>query len=325
MQTLLVFGSTGTGKTVICGKFARYQAMKHRAPTLYCGADSGWESAGDEVREGLMDPYNLASHPDALWALRRIGRGMWPRKINVNGVAENPSDFISLQIHPRYKDTGISGIAVEGLFRNAELISTQMVNEMEGFSTGEKLVSQFRINSKGQITTPTDKGGFQSTELDDEEMFAMPSRSTYNFIQQQTAAYVNVFKGHPSAPRILFTSHQIEGKSSEGNARVLGPAIYGRAGVDKAPGWFGSYFHAQTIPAGILGPQEMKALWYQWHTDQALGLPWPSKLGVPSSIMAQFRNTYPGGYVPSVIDPNGNVIGGIESILMALDSGGSAL
>lgn len=322
MQTLLVFGTTGTGKTVISGEFALYQAFKHNAPCLYCGADSGWDSASDKVSMGVMEPYNLASHPNALWALRRIARGMWPREIDQNGRAANPGDFVDIRQHPKLSRTGISGLIVEGLSRNAELMSSQLVNDMEGVKTGEPLVSQFRINAKGETITPVgEKNAFLSKEADDEEMFALPSRGTYNFLQSQTSAYVNAMKGHPHAPRILFTAHQTEGKASEGQARVLGPLIFGRAGVDKAPGWFGSYFHAQTFPADSfgVGSPEIKALWYQWHADPMLGLPWPSKLGVPANVMAQFRVKYQYGFVPSWINPDGSISGGITEILKTMD------
>ena len=324
MQTLLVFGATGTGKTVIAGEFALYQAFKHNAPCLYCGADSGWDSAGDKVAMGVMEPYNLASHPNALWALRRIARGMWPREIDPNGRAVNPSDFVDIRQHPKLAKTGISGLIIEGLSRNAELMSTQLVNDMEGIKTGEPLVSQFRIDGKGKTTTPQgDKNVFLSQELEDEEMFALPSRGTYNFLQSQTSAYVNAMKGHPHAPRILFTAHQTEGKSSEGPGRVLGPLIFGRAGVDRAPGWFGSYFHAQTFPRDSFGQgsPEVKALWYEWHADQSLGLPWPSKFGVPANVITQFRREFPYGFVPSWINPDGSMVGGISVILRALDNG----
>lgn len=318
MKSILVYGGSSTGKTTLCGQFARYQYMRYgRRPCLYVGADSGPESAADEVAEGMLIPYNLATHPDPLWALRRIADGMWPRQINpVTGAAVNPQDFVDLRV----LNLPISGLVVEGITRINENLSRSFTSDMQ-IQTGQPLVARFRLNGSGAILQGA---SLMTPETPQEESFSLPSQGTFNFIQQQTIDYVSRLKAHPYAPRLLVTAHQGEGKTSEGiAARCLGPMIYGRALVDKAPGWFSSYFHLETVPAHSFGQgsPEMRAIWFTHHLDRmGSGLWWPSKLGASARITGWFRHNNPTGFVLAYIDNNYQLQGGLTPFLEAFDS-----
>ncbi len=338
MQSFLVYGSTSTGKTTLCGQFARYQHWLHRgAPCLYVGCDSGAESAADEIADGCMIPYNLGSHPNPLWALRRLARGYWPSQIDGLGRAVNPWEFIDL----RRLGLRISGLIVEGITRINELLSGSITNEMQ-LDTQEPLTAKFRLRPGGTDGLVIQGLALQAAELDNEESFSMASRGTYKFLQEQTLDYVNRLKAHPYAHRLLMTAHQGEGKTSEGiTARVLGPAVFGRAVVDKAPGWFSSYFHVETIPEGEFGvlrdPQgrelihpitrrpiltpESRALWFRFHPDRlGSGLMWPGKLGASPRLTHMFREYFSAGYSNAWIDQNGKLQGGLYPFLMAFDA-----
>jgi hypothetical protein len=152
----------------------------------------------------------------------------------------------------------------------------------------------------------------------------MTSMGTYSFVQQQTLDYVNRFKNHPYASRVLFTAHAGIGKLSTDTgsiARCLGPIVFGTSMVNKAPGWFSSYFHVEPIPANAMGQgsPEMRKVWFRFHADNSSqsGLMWPSKLGGPARLSEEFNRIYPGGFVPSWLQ-NG-LQGGLRPILQAFD------
>lgn len=318
MQSILIYGGSSTGKTSLVGQFAKYQFHRHRGrPTLYVGADSGWESAIDEVRAGYMIPYNLATHNNPPWALRRIANGMWPTGIDPDtGAALDPSDKGFRDI--RELGLQISGIAVEGITRINQLLSGTMTNDLQ-LSTQEPLTAQFRLRHDRTIVQGN---ALQFAATPDEESYSMASRGTYKWVQEQTLDYVTRFKAHPYAPRLLMTAHQGEGKTSEGvTARCLGPLIYGKAGVADVPGWFSTYFHVETIPEGTFGPgtPEMRALWFRHHIDRhGSGLQWPSKLGASAKLTFQFRQHFKDGYIPAWIDADG-LKGGLIDFLSAYD------
>lgn len=318
MQSLLVYGGSSTGKTSLAGQFARYQASMHGGlPCLYVGADSGWESAMDEVIDGVMLPYNLASHPDPLWALRRIARGMWPENINpLTGVAQHPNRLFMLpQLGIR-----ISGLIIEGVTRIGELIAGNMTNELV-IDTQEPLTAKFRLRPGGHVVQGS---ALLAPQNDDEESFSMASRGTYKFVQEQTYDWISRVKAHPFAPRLLVTAHQGDGMTSGDGvkARCLGPVVFGKAGVDKCPGWFSSYFHVETIPRNFWAPNspEMRALWFQHHHDPASGLMWPGKLGASATFTHGFRQQHPHGFIPAWIDDKGKLQGGLASFTHAFDT-----
>ncbi len=320
MQTMMVYGPAGGGgKTTICGQFARHQALALKAPCLYIGSDSGWTSAADEVDEGMMIPYNLATAKTVLFTLRRLARGFWP--------ADRTKDGFSLGTDPVMKRIEellpvgpmgyrISGIILEGLKRNAELMASTLVGEMQQ-DTGQPLVSKFRINSDGKVMQS--KADLATDERGDEESYAMNSQGTYSFVQQATLEYIGRFKGHAHCPRLLVTSHQGEGKNQ--GLRVLGPVVMGNALVGDAPGWFDSCFHIETIPKDAMfqGSPEQRALWYRTHPDLSgsSGLMWPAKLGTSPRITAWFRQHYPNGFINASIDDNGILQGGLAPFLAA--------
>lgn len=322
MQSLLIYGASSTGKTSQIGQFARYQFRLHGGrPVLYVGADSGWESAIDEVRDGCLIPYNLATHPNIPWALRRIAKGEWPTRIDpITGAAFDPSEkgFKDL----RAMGMEISGMAVEGITRINELLSGTLTNDWQ-LSTQEPLTAQFRLRADGTVLQGN---ALQFPAADDEENYSMASRGTYKWVQEQTLDYVNRFKSHPYAPRLIMTAHQGEGKTSEGiAARCLGPLVFGKALVDKAPGWFSSYFHIETIPQDSWRDSngkpndEMRALWFRHHIDRmGSGLQWPSKLGASPLLTQQFRNHFKDGFMYSWLD-NSGLKGGIAEFLAAYD------
>jgi hypothetical protein len=314
MQSILIYGGSSSGKTTQIGLYARYQHYVTGAPVYYIGADSGWEAAADEVAMGILKPYSLSSHPNIPWALRRLTKGFWPAQIDpVTGAAVNPLDFRPMP------ELGIrcGGLAVEGITRINELLSGTLSNDWQ-LDTQEPLTAKFRIRGDGTLLQGK---SLDLIEAGDEESFSMASRGTYKFVQEQTLDYVNRFKAHPFAPRLLMTAHQGEGKSNEGvSARVLGPSIFGKAGVANAPGWFSHYFHIESIPASANNNPDMKALWFVFHPDRAgSGLLWPSKLGVTPRLHNYFCQQNPWGFIPSWIDQHG-LRGGIGTFLQSYDS-----
>lgn len=326
MQSLMIYGpSGGPGKTTLCGQFARHQAMALRAPCLYIGSDSGWTSAADEVAEGMMIPYNLATAKTVLFTLRRLARGFWPADLR-DGFSIG-TDTVMKRIEDLFPvgpmGYRISGICLEGLTRNAQLMAATLVGEMQQ-DTGQPLVSKFRLNSDGKVMQS--KADLAIDERSDEESFAMNSQGTYSAVQQWTLEYVQRFKGHPHCPRLLVTAHQGEGKSQ--GLRVLGPIVMGNALVGDVPGWFDSCFHVEIIPSGAFGPgsPEQRALWYRTHPDMtgSSGLMWPAKLGTSPRVTAWFRANYSNGFINSWIDDNGILQGGLAPFLAATATPGVA-
>lgn len=319
MQTMMIYGpSGGPGKTTLCGQFARHQATTLKAPCLYIGSDSGWTSAADEVAERLMIPYNLATAKTVLFTLRRLARGFWPCDLKYGFSLGTDTSMKRIEELFPVGPMGyrISGICLEGLTRNAQLMASTLVGEMQQ-DTGQPLVSKFRLNSDGKVMQS--KADLAVDERSDEESFAMNSQGTYSAVQQWTIEYVGRFKGHPHCPRLLVTSHQGEGKSQ--GMRVLGPIVMGNALVGDVPGWFDSCFHVEIIPKGAMyqDSPEQRALWYRTHPDinGSTGLMWPAKLGTSPRLTAWFRQAYPHGYITASIDENGILQGGLAPFLVA--------
>ena len=161
-------------------------------------------------------------------------------------------------------------------------------------STGEPLVADF-----GEMIGNTSV------------KYAMASRGTYGFVQNQTHRYAKgKFPGLP-VPWVFLTTHEYRGQDKSGKV-LIGPKIAGRAMTADVCEWFDHVIHfeqyqykaqlskEESVMAG--GAKEVvrtgTRAWFAKHIDEEVNKLWPAKLGVPPYLMQHIYKRWPRGYVP---------------------------
>lgn len=311
-ELTLMYGESGTYKSSNLAEAAEYIFETTGGVCLLASADSSWAPMQPQIDRGVIVPWNLNSCDYPLSSLMKISKGYWPDKL-IDGVADEksmkapmPNSMYCTRRNPAKEgEYKIGGMLFEGLAMIGELLKSSL--EEGKRSTGEPLVAQFEEQG---------------------ESFAMGSRGTYQFVQNQTRKYVFNLKPLP-CDRIIVTSH--EGKGEDDNKRpIFGPAIVGKASTDKVPQWFETTLHFESYQQTVKRKDNKGAehqvntigvrAYFDRHQDNELKtIFWPAKISAPPTIKAKILEQYPLNYFPLKIDKNGLYTEGLHTFLRLMD------
>lgn len=279
-KTLLAYGESSSYKTSNIGEFIEWMYARYGVPVRGLFGDN-YGPLRRQIDDGLLIPWNLTTTNDPLAALLLAGEGYWPDKLE-NGVAVGKSLVkTSLVDFPKV----CCGYVVEGFTENGTLIMRNL--EKKNQSTGEPLVASFTETMLGQTVK-----------------YAMGSRGTYQFVQNQTHRYFKLgFAGLP-VPWVVVSAHEAKGFDEQGNP-FFGPVIVGKAMIDTIPQWFDHVIHFDKYEFEVPGTKIVRMgsrAYFTSHKDVKIPtITWTAKLGVEPYLMAHIYDKWPAGYIPLII------------------------
>ncbi len=305
-RTILNYGILGTFKTTVAGQFARWLNEQYGGVTRMITNDSGFGPVVEEVEAGIIQPWIMSRCTMPVAVVKRVSKGYWTTSLDVKtGIGDEKKLVLTPDSHWPH----INGYIVEGVTRFAEMY--RLDSERKNRQLGEPLQGHQMIT--------------QQTELG--EVYLMNSRATYQAAQRFTADYVDNFKGLP-CQWVMFTGHQSRGEDDNGKP-CLGPEVAGKALNDKVGGWFENTLHSQqyrfkrkVVRGGKATDVETTGtkLFFMAHLDpDSKTLFWPAKLGVTPRIQARINNRYPEGFIPVLINEDGEPVSGIRDLMDMID------
>lgn len=305
-RTILNYGILGTFKTSVAGQFARWLNEQYGGVTRMLTSDSGFGPVQEEIDAGIIHPWSLNSCTMPVAVVKRVSKGYWTADLNTRtGIGDEKKLVLTPESHWPL----INGYIIEGITRNAELY---------------RLDSERKDRKLGEPLQGSDLA-VQQTELG--EKYLMNSRATYQAAQRFTADYVERFKGLP-CHWVMYTGHQSRGEDDNGRP-CLGPEVAGKALNSVVGGWFENTLHSQQYRFKKKITRGGKAievettgtkLFFMAHPDpDSKTLFWPAKLGVTPRIQARINNKYPEGFIPLLINENGEPTSGIRDLMDMID------
>ena len=302
-KTILLYGPSGSFKTSNIGQAAQWAVQRYGGVVRGLFGDNygplGWEVAND-----IVEPWSLTTTPDPLACILLAAQGYWPTNL-VDGRATDKLAMTKAW-------DGVAGYIIEGLHENGVLIMRNL--EQKQRSTGEPLVAEF-----GELVDGL------------KVQYAMASRGTYGFVQNQTHRYFKMgFAGLP-VPWVFVTTHEFRGKDKS-DKRLVGPMIVGKAMTGVTSQWFDHVLHFEQFNQQVtLSAEEQKTAgvktvlragsraWFTRHPDEEVpSLMWPAKLGVEPWLMEHIYGRWPKGYIPLVNNANGYV-SSVRTLLELID------
>lgn len=272
-QSILMYGPTGSFKSSNCAEFIEWVYTRYGGITRGLFGDN-YGPMKRQVQDGLLVPWDLTTTADPLACILLAGDGYWPEQLK-DGVPVG-----SKLVKGNF--TGVSAYVIEGFKENADLFMRLMERKRQ--ATGEPLVGEHASTAFGQTVS-----------------YAVGSRGTYQFVQNQTHRYFKLgFKGLP-VEWIAATSHDYA-KKKDG---VYGVAVAGSALAKVVPQWFDHCLHFEKIVVGVqvnlTGKVETilrdgSRAWFNGHLID--NVRWHAKLGVESHLMDYIYSRWPHGYIP---------------------------
>lgn len=298
VDTLLVYGTSGSGKTTQLAELAR-ELLGLGFTGRYAYADSGDGPFGDLVSEdGPLQALDIASmcRPTAkkpkgnspMSVLNALADGYWYKKTDKGMAFTNDVPLVDFYMF-------------EGLFEFANLV-------MQDHVRGGRKIAEDVI---GQFTVDLDTAG-----LFDEGGEAMTTPITYASGQPGRAHYGHVQRYIMTDwwPRckslrtkfIVVTSHEADGKDDlDSTKSVVGPAVIGQAGIGQVTQKFQDALHL-TLDVVNKPNKEIdlvRKAWYVKHPQvtstgvASNSIFWPAKLSLPIETSKEFAKKHPGGFI----------------------------
>lgn len=321
-QTILLYGSSGGFKTSNAGEFSDFVCTRYAGPEYgavtraICGDNFG--PLRPRIASGQVQMWNLRTTPDPLSCLILAGQGYWPNCLEDGRAIFDDRQGYGLQLTTPAEYAGIGGYIVEGLHENAMLIMRSL--EKKQRATGEPLVAIH-----------------EETVAKLKVQYAMASRGTYGFTQNQTHGYFALgFAGLP-VPWVLATSHEARSIDKTGK-KVVGIGLAGKAMTEVITQWFDHVLHfdrfAQTVmlpadQAKIAGTAKVTRMGTRAHfaphmDSEVPTLMWPAKLGVTPEKAQEIYRRFPAGYMNLQLAPGGEYITSVRTLLEMIDPASSS-
>lgn len=294
-RTCLVYGKTNTFKSSQAAQFARWLYNRYKKPVGLLSSDSGWVPMRPEIEEGIIVPWSLSAVEHPIAVVKKVSNGFWTSSLDPRTGIGDQEKLVEIS---KLK-TPLCGLIIEGLTSNATLFMED--SELKGRAIGQPLQGT-------EWNDALKKTVYKYVELG--EKIVMRSQGTYGHAQIITQTYVNCFKAL-ALPWIMFTAHETKGED-DNDKPILGPAVCGKAGVDKITGWFEVSLRAvsETYQTDIEEDGRMTkvnrngaVLWYTNHPDQTYrNMLWPAKISVPPKDYAKVLKRWPHGHLWMVVD-----------------------
>lgn len=262
----LVWGASGTGKTVNIGEVSDYILKKYGKLTRMVSADGGGIGPLTGLaKAGQIEFWALNAWKNPIANLERAIKGYWPLRLDDPESPLVPPDAGTFEIY------GFG--AFEGLTSFGDMI-------LDNLSGTKASLSQ------DPSYTWTQDG------ID----FSGENQSYYGFMQkelQRKVALSHLLRYE----KVLWTAQESKGEE-KGGGIVYGPMIGGKKATGKAAGWFLNVFHMDVIQKGdiVIDPvtkQKMMevdhVLFLKTHIDPLTQIPYPCKLRAPKAYVKEVK------------------------------------
>lgn len=293
-QSILCFGVTGSFKSSNAAEYVEWLYARYGGITRGLFGDN-FGPLSRQVNDGLLDAWDLTGEPDPLGCILRASEGYWPEKL-VNGRVVGDKLI-------KNNFNGVSGYLIEGFKENADLFMRML--EKKKWDTGEPLMGHHADMVYGVPVT-----------------YAMSSRGTYFFVQNQTHRYFKLgFKGLP-VPWVMVTSHEcVNAKKG-----VYGVAVAGTALARDVPQWFDHTLHFDKglVEVSVRVGNKIEKIhrvggraFFDEHVRD--NVKWQAKLGVDTYTKAGIYQKWPMGYIPLLMQEDGALTSSIRTLLEVID------
>lgn len=278
VQSLLLYGKTGSGKTTQAALLAKYVAEKLGKKTRLIRGDPG---GGKQFKDlGLIDAgwvetfqFSKSEHPIA--HLFRLSNGYWPR-VNKAGKLEFGADDKFRTTDTEWNDIGC-----------------YIIDSLSGL--GDILldhVSNPDVDSGFKLGTSAEEDGYSYGSL---------AMGHYNIVYKQL--YKAFVRGFCTLPiRYLIVTAREAVVEENKFSTSYGPSAAGPKLDSKIPGWFMDMYHLSTEVVqgtdskGHETEYLAKCAWYQDHNDNNSGLPYVAKYRLAGG-MHLVEKKFPAGYI----------------------------
>lgn len=287
LNSIIIYGPTGSRMTSQVGQFAKYIYEKTGGVTrLICTDGGGWGPIQDYVEAGIIVPWRLAEEENPKVALMHASRGGWPEKLRDGLRAPGTKLNQPTREQRAAAMAKVGAYVVEGLTSASQLVIGDTVQK------GQK-ISQDVV---GKFTEESDFGS---------ETFGAPSPSHYGFAQRTVLDMIRNFSALPVS-KVLYTALEGKGEDRITKAFQYGPQVAGSALTASVPQYVGDCLHfedyeeeAGTDPTNP--KQKLKKygirVWFQSHPDILNNATWPAKTRVIAEQAEKFQKTFgPSGY-----------------------------
>lgn len=262
----LVWGASGTGKTVNIGEVSDYVLQKTGKLTRMVSADGGGIGPLTGLaKSGQLEFWALNAWKNPIANLERAIKGYWPLKLDDPESPLVPPDAGTFEVY------GFG--AFEGLT-----------------SFGDMILDNLSVNKASLSQDPS------YTWTQDGIDFSGENMAYYGFMQkelQRKVALSHLLR----YGKVLWTAQESKGEE-KGGGMVYGPMIGGKKATGKAAGWFLNVFHMDVIPRGevTIDPitkQKMQEvdhiLFLKTHIDPLTLIPYPCKLRAPKAYVKEVK------------------------------------
>lgn len=306
---ILVYGSTGSFKTVQLLFLAKYAYRKWGKTTRLASVDGGgWKPLDPAVDAGLIEAWGVSALENPRSVLRKLSQGYWPKKTVVGTETK-----LILSLDRAETQSKIGVVALEGLTSIANIIMRDALNK-------QLVVSGDQKGEKGAITF-TEKVDIVELgkPLTKEEKYSFPTQGNYNDAQKGTYDFVTNLKSLP-VPIVYVTALETRGEEEDTKKTIIGPAVVGKAVTAQVGSWVGDQIHMEDYFVNVPDPtdkppagtdpklyrarmmQETRVrAWFIRHPDPLTGMLFPAKPRLAPDQIPALLEVFPGGYfVPTV-------------------------
>lgn len=316
-ESLLMYGSTDTGKSSQLGEIAKWEFARTGRVTRLISADSGWQPIEDIVATperplGTSNPdgsfvsveaWNIQSLSNPWVILTELSEGYWPvwkalstgalqlkmqKPTMKDGWIEIQSGGKSFQLGQTFIE-GLSTIATVGM--------------QDHITSGRKVAEDLASAFQSQMTEVGPDGKETQRTL----TLGSAGRAHFGHVQRWLLDDLVPRFGRMPVERVIWTAHEARGTDDITGVKdsVLGPATVGKAVVDKTTLKFGHSFHMTvdtTTGKDTKGQptvaREFKA-WFVSHPDDYLTkYKWPAKVSLSIAKSQEWLRKNPGGFLP---------------------------
>jgi len=269
----LIYGATGSGKTVNIGEVSDYVLQRWGKLTRMVSADGGgFGPLGGLVKAGQIEYWAIGAWKYPVAALHKAVRGYWPLRLDDPESPLVPPDAGTWEVY------GFG--AFEGLTSFGDMMLANLKEEKASLSQDPSY-----------------------TWTQDGVDFSGGNMSYYGFMQdnlQREVAISHLLKYE----KVLWTGQESKG-DDQGGSKVYGPMIGGKKATGKAGGWFLNVFHMDIIAGeskkdvatGQLLTEAKHVLFIKTHIDPLTMIPFPCKIRAPKAYVSEVPNYLQSGSV----------------------------
>lgn len=249
LESLLVYGISGAGKTTQVGELAVWVHEKlHKKTRLVSCSGGGWTSIKPAVDAGIVQPLSIYSRESAVETLDKLTKGYWPCD------TEDPT--AKLVPPEEQKDWGeVGALCFDSLTESCDWMMTKL---LMAEAAGKIKISALSMSFRDGTTT-----------------YAAPAMSHYGNVQERLSQFIAQSK-QIGDRYCMWTA--LELKASDDNTRLplYGPDVIGKAKTAKASAWFDNTLHLHLSGGGLKKGVPVRRLYFNTHFEDD-GIPYIAK------------------------------------------------